>query len=271
MSDSEAFRAAYGPWALVTGAARGIGAEFANQIALAGLHLVLVDRDEAELHDRCNWLRDQHGVEIRPLVLDLAGENILDSLLPEIANLPIHLLVNNAGIAKVGPFLPQDRGFLLEQLHVNTRAVLLLTHALGNRMCESRRGGIIIVSSGAAWAGSALNAHYAATKAYELILAESLWAELAADGIDVLGFMPTSTDTNALWRETPRNPRFMVMSTEETVRRALHGLGRKPSLLAGPVNAVAHRVLRTLLPRKALIRLGGWAIRSMSESSSPRP
>jgi short-subunit dehydrogenase len=254
----------YGPWAMITGAAGGFGGEFAEQLAVAGLTLVLVDVDEARLREQCETLRQRHGVELRPLVLDLRREDFLDELLPRIEDLEIGLLVNNAGIAKIGSFLPQERSFLLSQLDVNVRAVLLLTHALGNAMQPRGRGGIIIVSSGAAWAGSALNANYAATKAYGLIFAESLWDELGEYGIDVLGFMPTTTDTPMLWAESPKTPRSMVMSVEEAVKLALGSLGKRPSIFAGTLNRVVHRVLRSVLPRSTLIRLGSRALRSMS-------
>ena len=254
----------YGPWALVTGAAQGIGAEFTEQIAAAGLNLVLVDIDEEGLRARCDSLRERHPVEIRPVVLDLRREDLLDSLLPEVAGLQVGLLVNNAGIAKVGPFLPQPRGFLLDQLHVNARAVLLLTHAFGREMKARGRGGILIVSSGAAWVGSALNANYAATKAWDLIFAESLWAELGEFGIDVLGFMPTSTDTATLWHNTPNASKASVMSVEATVRSALHALGRRPSWFVGRLNRVAFRVLRSVLPRSLLIRFVSRSLRGMS-------
>jgi len=258
----------YGSWALVTGAAQGIGAEFAEQIADAGLNLVLVDVDESRLRAHCESLRERRAVEVRPVVLDLRREDLLDTLLPEIAELEIGLLVNNAGIAKVAPFLPQERGFLLDQLHVNTRAVLLLTHALAGVMKLRGRGGIIIVSSGAAWVGSAWNANYAATKAWDLIFAESLWAELGAFGIDVLGFMPTSTDTAELWRHTPNAPRASVMSVEATVHSALGALGKRPSWFAGTLNRVVFRVLRSVLPRSTLIRFVSRSLRSMSGDRS---
>lgn len=255
----------YGPWALVTGAARGLGAEFAEQIATAGLNVVLVDVDEEALAERCESLGERHGVELRSLVLDLAREDFLDELLPRVEDLEIGLLVNNAGIAKIGEFLPQERGFLLAQLAVNVRAVMLLTHALGQRMRERGRGGIIIVSSGAAWSGSALNANYAGSKAYGLILAESLWAELSEYGVDVLGFMPTTTDTQMLWAESPKTPQSMVMRVDETVKLALDSLGRTPSILAGTMNRVVHRVLRSVLPRATLIRLGSRTLRSFMD------
>jgi hypothetical protein len=254
----------YGPWALVTGAAQGIGAEFAEQIGAAGLNLVLVDIDEERLRLHCDSLRERVQVEIRPVVLDLRREDLLDSLLPEVEDLEIGLLVNNAGISKVGPFLPQQRDFLLDQLHVNTRAVLLITHALGGEMKARGRGGILVVSSASAFVGSAWNANYAASKAWGLIFAESLWAELGGFGIDVLGFMPASTDTATFWRHAPNAPKLSVMSVEATVRSALDALGRRPSFLAGRVNRVAFRVMRSVLPRSLLIRLVSRSLRGMS-------
>jgi len=268
MSESADLLRKYGPWALVTGAAQGIGAEFAEQLGAAGLNLVLVDIDDDRLRARCDSLRERHPVEVRPVVLDLRREDLLDALLPEIAEVEIGLLVNNAGIAKIGPFLPQPRGFLLDQLHVNTRAVLLLTHALGREMQERGRGGIIVISSGAAWVGTAWNANYAASKAWGLVFAESLWAELGERGVDVLGFMPTSTDTAMLWKNAPNAPKSTVMSVESAVGEALHALGRYPSWFAGTTTRIAHRLLRTFLTRAALIRFVGRSLRGMAGRSS---
>jgi len=268
MSESADLLRKYGPWALVTGAAQGIGAEFAEQLGAAGLNLVLVDIDDDRLRACCEALRDRYPVEVRPVMLDLRREDFLDSLLPEIEGLEIGLLVNNAGIAKIALFLPQSRSFLLDQLHVNTRAVLLLTHALGRKMQERGRGGIIVISSGAAWVGTALNANYAASKAWGLVFAESLWAELGEHGVDVLGFMPTSTDTAMLRKNTPNAPKSTVMSVEATVGEALHALGRHPSWFAGTTTRVAHRLLRMFLTRAALIRFVGRSLRAMAGGPS---
>jgi short-subunit dehydrogenase len=264
MSEPDDLLRKYGPWALVTGAAQGIGAEFAEQLGAAGLNLVLVDIDDEQLSARCESLRARHPVAVRRVLLDLRREDLLDSLLPEIEDLEIGLLVNNAGIAKIGPFLPQPRSFLLDQLHVNTRAVLLLSHALGRAMQKRGRGGIIVISSGAAWVGTAWNANYSASKAWGLVFAESLWAELGECGVDVLGFMPTSTDTAMLWKNAPNAPKSTVMSVEATVGEALHALGRHPSWFAGTTTRVAHRLLRTFLTRAALIRFVGRSLRGMA-------
>src|SRR5260370_29898575 len=64
-----------------------------------------------------------------------------------------------------------------------------------------RSGGIIFLSSASAYQGTALVANYAATKAYNLILAEGLWEELRFSGVDVLGFAPGATNTPGFHKE----------------------------------------------------------------------
>ncbi len=80
----------------------------------------------------------------------------------------------------------------------NCATVLASTHHFGALMAERGRGGIVLVTSGAAWAGGSHLAVYGATKAFDLILAESLWSELALSGVDVLGAVLGQTDTPAL-------------------------------------------------------------------------
>ena len=67
----ERFKEKYGPWALVTGAASGIGAEFANQLAALGLNLVLVDRREDLFDEMTGRLTSQYGIDVRVIQKDL--------------------------------------------------------------------------------------------------------------------------------------------------------------------------------------------------------
>jgi len=258
----------YGPWALVTGGARGLGAEFSSQLAAKGLNIIIVDRLASELTEQAETLRTDFGVEVLPVCLDLAREDCLDVLLAAIGKRSVGLLVNNAGIAKIGHFLPQDSTFLAAQLYVNTRAVLLLTHHFANDMAQHQRGGIIIVSSMAAEVASAFNAHYCATKAYDLKLAEALWDELKPKGVDVLGFMPGPTVSPGYVNEGGDAGGSMVMSAADTVADALHQLGRRPSAAAGRKNRVINFIMTRLLSRAAGIRLVGENIKKNFNVSS---
>ena len=216
--EAASFSTRYGPWALITGASRGLGAEFARQCAERGLNTVLVATNADLLHVQADSIKNDYNVDVKTIVLDLNRENILQEITPITDSLEIGLLVNNAGLSKVSPFLDLTLDQLVKQLHVNARAGLILTHHFGRKMVERRRGGIIFLSSGSAMYGTAYSANYAATKAYDLILAESLWYELGRYGVDVLGFMPGSTKTPGWDANAPKPDRFVkVMSVKPTV------------------------------------------------------
>src|SRR3546814_10558242 len=68
----------------------------------------------------------------------------------------------------------------------NVQSLTEITYAFAKRFAAQRRGAIVIVSSSAALGGSARIGIYSATKAFGLNLGESLWAELAPFGVDVL-------------------------------------------------------------------------------------
>lgn len=252
----------YGPWALVTGAAQGLGAAFSRQIAASGLNLVLVDINQSALEKTAASIRQDYSVDTRCVTLDLTADDFLERLLPQIESLPIHLLINNAGLSSITPFLTQSRDFLLTQLHLNTRAVLVLTHHFAERMVSARRGGILIVSSTAAELPSAFNAAYSASKAYELNLAESLWDELKPHGVDVLGFMPVMTDTGGLSGQGYQ-AKQRLMDPDVAAKEALTFLGRKPSVLAGRSNRWLFQGVLKLIPKPMRIKLVGQQIQQM--------
>jgi short-subunit dehydrogenase len=155
--DAASFAQRYGPRALVTGGANGIGVEYCRQIAATGLDLVVLDVDAAGLDAIAAEVRDAHGVDVVTAVVDLSSP--ADELLAEVRRVvgdrEISLLVANAAWSPVGPFLDCDLDQLVRALDVNCRAPLVLTHELGTRMVERGRGGIIVMSSLAAEAGSA--------------------------------------------------------------------------------------------------------------------
>ena len=258
------FREKYGPWALVTGASRGLGAEFARQCAERGLNVVLVATNADLLRSRADELERDYGIETRTAALDLSREDILQQLAPVTDSLEVGLLVNNAGVSRVRPFLHQDLDQLLHQLHVNARAGLMLAHHFGKKMAEEKRGGIIFLSSGSALHGTAYCANYAGTKAYNLITAETLWYELARHGVDVLGFMAGSTKTPGWDANEPKPNRWVkVMDAKTAVAEALDALGKRPSIIAGRRNRLGYFVMGMMMSRAGAIRTLARSMDSM--------
>jgi short-subunit dehydrogenase len=240
--NAASFAVRYGPWALVTGASRGLGAEFARQLAAMGLNLALAARSEDRLKELAHALEREYNIAAKVIVVDLAREDMLDTIKSATDSLEIGLLVNNAGLSTVGPFLSLSADFLLYQFHTNARAVLILTRHFGEKMAAQGRGGVIFVSSGSSLHGTPFCANYSGTKAYDLMLAEALWAEWKPLGVDVLGFIAGLTRTPGMEENGLKPNKFVpVGQPDKVVRCALKALGKKPSAADGISNRLGYQ------------------------------
>ena len=262
------FARKYGPWALVTGAAMGLGAAFTERLASSGMDLILVDRAADALAERAEDLRRRFAtVQVREAVADLAEADEVDRVLSETTDVEVGLLVACAAHAVTAPWLDIPLEEKVRQIQVNCVAVTQMVDRLSRSMAARGRGGIIVVSSAAGQIGTPLGATYAATKAFDLILAESLWAELRESGVDVLGLMPGMTRTpgfeGSLGPEAKLPKGVEVMEPDAVVREALASLGKVPSIVAGRRNRLANVMTQRLMPRKAAIELMARSMRSM--------
>jgi short-subunit dehydrogenase len=251
--DPAAFAGRYGPRALVSGGASGIGAEYCRQLAATGLDLLILDRDEPALDATATELRSApDAVDVVTAVVDLAepGPRVLDAVRQAVGDLEIGLLVANAAWSPIGRFVDTDLSDLLTAIDVNCRAPVVLVHELGARMAARGRGGIIVMSSLAAETGTANVALYSATKAFDLVLAEGLWYELRDRGVDVVAIRPGSTRTPG-WQSTqPASGELQgVMEPADVVRDALAALGTTPSIAAGAANRAAEATFRSMARR----------------------
>ncbi len=263
---SEAFRTKYGPWALVTGAARGLGAEFTEQLATRGLDVVAVDVLGDELQQTTKEIAERSGRDIRPVALDLSSPDFMATLGEQTEGLEIGLLVSNAAAGPVGLFVDRSLEEKQKTVAINVQAPLALVHEFAPKMVALGRGGILILSSGSAQQGSAYVANYAATKAYNLILAEGLWQELREHGVDVMALLPGATATPGYNSANPRRETerwLSVMAPRDVVTEALDSLGSGPRWVPGRANRVSAFVIGKILGRKTAIRLIGAMMHSL--------
>lgn len=259
-SDATSFATRYGPTALVAGAAVGLGAAYADALAARGLDLLLVDRDAEPLAHTAAALRAAHPVAVDTAVLDLGRPDLLAALAPALADRTIGLLVYNAALGTVAPFLDLAAGHLDAMLAVNCRGPLLLVHALAPGMVARGRGGIVLMSSLSGNVGSAQLSVYAASKAFDLVLADALWAELRPHGVDVLAVQPGSTRTPGWLSSQPAGAEgagVPVMEAADVVAEALAALGREPLLVPGEMNRQGAALLAGLPRRQAIELLSG--------------
>ncbi len=248
------FQEKYGPWALVTGASSGIGAEFAKQLAERNLNLILIARRKEKLEHLGRSLEKKNKIQVETITADLSRSDFMSLISPVAQTREIGLLVNNAGFGIGGHFLEHDLERELALLDVNCRAPLILAHEIGRKMTERRRGGIIFVSSVSAYMATPFEASYAASKVYELFLGESLWYELKQQGVDVLSLCPGSTMTE--FHEISGTRAFAAMPVEPVVALALKKLGKKQSVIAGWHNRLLVSLAK-IVPRRMITILAG--------------
>jgi short-subunit dehydrogenase len=239
------FRERYGPWALVAGASDGIGACFARRIAAEGVNLLLLARREARLEELAAELRSAHGVEARGVALDLVSADLDAKVHAATRDLEIGLLVYNAGAVHGGrPFHDHPVEHALGLIALNCTGPVLLAHRLGARMRPRGRGGIVLLGSMIAFAGSAYVAAYSATKAFDRILAEGLWHELKPHGVDVLAVIAGATRTPAMLATSQAFATFPgALDPDDVARGALAFLGRGPVWVPGATNRATAKAL----------------------------
>jgi len=248
----------YGPWAVVAGASEGIGASFSKKLASRGMNLVLVARRAAPLEELATELRQKHEVEVKVQPLDLGGPGAVAGMSAATEGLDIGLIIYNAAYSPIGTFLDIDVEEHLKAVDVNVYGPLRLSHYFGRRFVERGKGGIILMSSMSGFQGTAMVANYAATKAYDMVLAEGLWYELRQKGVDVLACVAGATLTPNYQSTTDRIPTGGLakpMQPDEVTEQALLDLGQRPRGVSGRRNRFASVLLSRLLPRRGAVEM----------------
>lgn len=265
VQSSTQFKEKYGPWALIVGGSEGIGGAYASVLAKRGLNIALVARRPELLESKANELERQFGVKTRTIELDLAGPQLLDVVHKKTEDIEIGFLVYNAALASVGAFFNSTLEGELTRLDINCRGPLSLTDHFGRKMIERKRGGIIQMSSGAGLRGAPYYSHYAATKAYNIVLAESLWYEFRPYNVDVLACIAGLTSSPGLkgsMEEEGTAKGSFVMTPEQVAKEALSVLGKQPSIITGRRNRRMMFFLGFMPRKKAVAAIGKHAIKN---------
>ena len=247
------FKEKYGPWAVITGASSGIGAEFAHQLAARGWNVVLIARRAERLNKLARQLQVLHEIQTRTVAIDLTRPDFLATIEPVLDELDVGLLGANAGFGLMGDFILNDYPRELAMVDLNVRAPMILAHRFGNYLAAKGRGGMIFTSSMMSAFPSPLMANYAATKAYTHFFGKALQYELKEKGVDVLALDPSLTRTEFHQiAGTPSSP--IAMDVEPVVKEALAGLGRKAMVLPGVFSKILF-ALAHLLPTRLVYLL----------------
>jgi len=222
------------PWALVTGASAGIGAEFCRQLAARGYQLVLVARREDKLQEIADELKNEYGANSLIITADLSikGASLAIFKRLEEEHIEVEYLVNNAGYGLPGSFHIPDWQAHADFIQVMMTAVCELTYHLLAGMRERGRGFIINVSSVAALIpSSAGHTLYGASKVFLIKFSESLLLENEASGVKVTALCPGFTysefhDVNNTRSSVNQLPSYMWLESEMVVREAIEAMSK---------------------------------------------
>jgi len=265
-----------GGLAVVTGAAGGLGASFAHQLAERGYHLLLADRRPAQLEQVCSDIAAKYGVSVEPYPIDLCKRDEVERLAERLEQMEVALLVNNAGFGTVDYFADTDVNYLVGQADVHIVAPTYFTRAVLPGMLERNSGHIINVSSLGGWFRAAGNVQYGCTKHYLATFSMSLHDELRGTNVHVQALCPGFVRTEFHGAETMKayqlrgNPpaAHLWMTADEVVACSLRKLGSKQVLvtpgfgysiiaklaqlpLLRPLFRWITRVPRVIVPRQA--------------------
>ena len=256
----------YGPWAIVVGAAEGLGEAYCMALAKRNMSLVMVDNRLAELTSLANELKNLYSIETATLHLDLNRNDAVKILLETVKSHDIGLLIYNAAYSQIKPFVKYTTEELDGFLAVNARTQIQLIHTFAKQLiAKEKAGGVIMMSSLAGLIGMQLVAPYAATKAFTWNLAEALNYELKAKNIAVMACLSGATATPTYLKSNPKYGfiKPLVMKPDNVAEAALNKLGKKALFIPGFSNRLNYFLLTRLMPRKMAASLANKTMGEM--------
>lgn len=248
--------------ALITGASKGIGKEFARIHASKGDDLVLVARS----HDKLILLKEEleaqyKAIRIELIVKDLTASGSAVEIYEELKakNIQVDYLINNAGFGEYGFFVDADWGRFEKMIDLNIKTLTHLCHLFLPDMIKRKQGKIMNISSTAAFQPGPMMAVYFASKSYVLHLSEALNNEAKEWGVSVTAFCPGPTDTYFM-KDSKFDKSNLVENIKLASSRAVALSGynammkNQPVKVHGFLNKVIASSVR-LVPRKWVVSI----------------
>lgn len=235
--------------AVVTGSARGIGAQVARDLTAAGYTVIVSDRDGAAAEVTATEI-GAHGY-----ALDVTNAASVAAFVERVEREhgPIAVWVNNAGIMPTGPFLQQEPAEAEAILAVNLGGVLTCTRAVLPGMVERGRGTIVQIASATATKPIAGLAVYSGSKGAVLSFSRALRRELRGTGVHVAAVLPYLADT-ALGASLPAQRFFRQVTPAE--------------VSSGVLRAIRHRRGIQYVP--GILRWGPWFLDALPQGLADR-
>jgi len=247
-----------GKWALVTGASAGIGKALAEELASGVTHLILTARRRDRLEELAKRLRSKFTIQAEIFEADLSKPSAPQEIFnfTQEKGIAVDFLINKAGFGQFGELTTVETHRLLDMVQVNCTAVLHLTRLFLPPMIARRRGDVLIVASTASFQAVPYISTYAATKVFDLYLAEGLAEEMKPHGIRVCALCPGTTESE--FHEVAAHPshsKGRQETAEKVARTGLRALAAgKSYVISGLGNYLGAHGER-LVPRRFVTRI----------------
>jgi short-subunit dehydrogenase len=254
----------YGSWCLVAGAAEGLGEAFSRSLAAGGMNLILVDQQKDRLDSLARQLETSFCIQVKTLDLDLASVDSVGLMMEAIKETACRMVIYNAAFSRVQKFMLNDPAMLDRYIHVNIRTPMQLIHSfchLHSGDLDHRKGILLMSSLAGSW-GTQLLGPYGGSKAFNHILAESLYYELKEEGFDVLACIAGATATPGYLASLPggKVKTRSVMHPHTVVEAGLRSMGNKPFVIPGSKNKLIYFLMTRILPRSISLRMMNRAV-----------
>jgi NAD(P)-dependent dehydrogenase (short-subunit alcohol dehydrogenase family) len=213
---------------LITGASRGIGRAIAEKLAAPDVTLLLHGRDTVALAETCKAVGSNCAGVVK-LIHDLATEKGVADLISQVGDEPLHVLINNAGIAVVKPFREVTFEEWKQTIGVNVTAPFLLMQCFAGQMPPG--SSIVNVLSIAAKSGFANWGAYCMSKFALEGLSQSVRAELREHRIRVINIYPAATNTE-IWDDVAGDwPRDKMISSARVAEAVAFAISQPGDVL----------------------------------------
>lgn len=241
------------PYALITGASKGIGKSIAYEMARQGYPLLLVARSSEELKALSDGLQEKYNINAAILSIDLSidGASLKVAEWIKVNNYPVGFLINNAGYGVWGDFSRSSLNDQLGMMQLNMNVVVELSHLLVPILSQEKQAYILNICSTAAYQAVPTLAVYSATKAFVLSFTRALRFELSQTPISVTCFSPgpvaTSFASRAGLDALGKMAEKFNMQPDEVAKMAIKAMfSKKSEVIPGFINIIsvyANRIL----------------------------
>jgi hypothetical protein len=235
------------PFALITGASKGIGKAIAESLAARGYDLLLVARSADLLEQVSSQIHSTTKRDCRWLPLDLSTDQAAEAIYDwcNTNQFNVSILVNNAGYGMSGPFEKYSTQEHSDMLHVNIITLTKLTRLFLPSLLKQPAGYILNIASTAAYQAVPFLAAYSASKSYVLNFSRGLNQELKKTNLSVTCISPGPTDTNFVNRANvgvkgQKAAERLNMSPQAVAHIAVESLfRRRPEVITGGLNKLS--------------------------------